>query len=64
MLVDGEKEKIGVGFVVGKLDPLAKQQNHGSNTTKSHKNQQNAKKIVRLFLVGIFEIGQEQTKLS
>ena len=48
----------------GKLDPRTTLQIHGSNPTKSHQNQQITKNLVRLFLVGIFELGQKQTKLG
>ena len=53
------KENFGMDLVVGKLDLLAKHEFHGSKSTKSHKNQQITNFLVRLFLVGIFEIEQE-----
>lgn len=45
-------------------DLLTTQQIHGSKPTKSHKNKQNAKILVWLFLMGIFELRQKQTKLD
>ena len=58
------KENFGLDLVVGKLDLLAKHEIHGSKSTKSHKNQQITKFLVRLLFVGIFELGQKHTKLG
>ena len=45
----------------GKLDPLETKQIHGSNPTKHHQTNKSQKKL-GLFLVGIFEIGEEHNK--
>ena len=44
------------------LDPLETKQIHGSNPTKHHQTNKSQKKL-GLFLVGIFEIGQELNKI-
>ena len=44
------------------VDPLGEQHVPGSKPTNSHKNQQETRFWVWLFLVGIFELGQEQSK--
>ena len=45
----------------GKLAPLMAKQIHVSNPTKLHHTNKSQKKL-RLFLVGIFEIGEEHNK--
>ena len=46
----------------GKLDPLMTKQIHGSNPTKLHQTNKSQKNW-GLFLVGIFEIGEEHNKI-
>ena len=43
------------------LDPLETKQIHGSKSTKVHQTNR-SQKILGLFLVGIFEIGEEHNK--
>ena len=57
------------GFCGGKmgklgemLDPLETKQIHGSKSTKYHQTNKSQKKL-GLFLVGIFEIGEEHNKI-
>ena len=57
------------GFCGGKmgklgemLDPLETKQIHGSKSTKHHQTNKSQKKL-GLFLVGIFEIGEEHNKI-
>ena len=45
------------------LDPLETKQIHGSNPTKLHQTNKSQKKL-GLFLLGIFEIGEDTTKSS
>ena len=45
------------------LDPLETKQIHGSNPTKSHQTNKSQKKL-GLFLVEIFEIGEEHNKIK
>ena len=47
----------------GKLDPLETKQIHGSNPTKSHQTKKSQKNW-GYFWWGIFEIGEEHTKLG
>ena len=47
----------------GKLDPLVAKQIHGSNPTKLHHTNKSQKNL-GLFLVGIFEIGEEHNKIK
>jgi len=42
------------------VDPLGEQHVHGSKPKNSHKNQQETRSWVTLFLVGIFELGKSQ----
>ena len=55
------------GWKVGKLgemlDPLETKQIHGSKSTKHHQTNKSQKKKLGLFLVGIFEIGEEHNKI-
>ena len=44
------------------LDPLETKQIHGSKSTKHHQTNKSQKKL-GLFLVGIFEIGEEHNKI-
>ena len=46
------------------VDQLEKHQIHGSKPTKQHKIQQVDRSWVRLFLVGIFEIGMNKAKIG
>ena len=50
-----------VGKIGGKLDPQVTKQIHGSNSTKHHQTNK-SQQILGLFLVGIFEIGEEHNK--
>ena len=45
------------------LDPLETKQIHGSNPTKLRQTNKSQKKL-GLFLVGIFEIGEEHNKIK
>ena len=45
------------------LDPLETKQIHGSKSTKHHQTNKSQKKW-GLFLVGIFEIGEEHNKIK
>ena len=45
------------------LDPLETKQIHGSKSTKHHQTNKSQKKL-GLFLVGIFEIGEEHSKIK
>ena len=45
------------------LDPLETKQIHGSNPTKHPQTNKSEKKL-GLFLVGIFEIGEEHNKIK
>ena len=47
----------------GKLDPLETKQIHGSKATKHHQTNKSQKNL-GLFLVGIFEIGEEHNKIK
>ena len=51
-----------VGKLGGMLDPLETKQIHGSKSTKLPHTNKSQKKL-GLFLVGIFEIGEEQNKI-
>ena len=44
------------------IDPLETKQIHGSNPIKIHQTNKSQKKLV-LFLVGVFEIGEEHNKI-
>ena len=57
-LVDGNRGRDGE-----KLDPLDAKQIRGSNPTKLHHTNKSQKKL-GLFLVGIFEIGEEHNKIK
>ena len=52
-----------VGKIGGKIDLLKTQRIHGSNPTKLHHTNKSQKKL-GLFLVGIFEIGEEHNKIK
>ena len=51
-----------VGKIGGKLDPQVTKQIHGTNSTKHHHTNKSQKKL-GLFLVGIFEIGEQHNKI-
>ena len=45
------------------LDPVETKQNHGSKSTKHHQTNKSQKKL-GLFLMGIFEFGEEHNKIK
>ena len=52
-----------LGKIGGKLDPQVTKQIHESNSTKHHQTNKSQKKLGAIFLVGIFEIGEEDNKI-
>ena len=66
LMISGAKFDGFRGWKVGKLgemlDPLKTKQIHGSNPTKLRQTNKSQKKL-GLFLVGIFEIGEEHNKI-